>query len=146
MLSKPFRLLIVDDDEEMCQLITDILASEFEKDTLELTYTNSSQEAEQILASEEISIVITDMNMPKLNGYDIAKKCLATKSSHVIVLTGDTSLAVSLTCFRDGIFALLKKPISEEKLIHAIRVCVDRLSEWYEIFSAFQVPKKRRAV
>lgn len=141
MIYKPYSLLVVDDDEEIAELVVDILKSEISADTLAVTTTSSSVEAEKILKGGQINIVITDMNMPTFNGYDIVKTSLAgNATTMVLVLTGDLSISVILTCFRDGAFLLLSKPVIPEKLIHSVQLCIDRLDDWHSLVSDFQRP------
>lgn len=141
MLTKPYNLLIIDDEEEVCELLSEILEREFQGE-LAIQWTSSSIEAESIMELESIQLVITDMNMPGSSGYDIVKKSLlSNKSTGVIVFTGNTSLATCLTCFRDGAFALLTKPLNVDRLVEVVRAEISRLDNWYHLFQQYQVKK-----
>ena len=135
MLTRPYRILIVDDDQEICELIQEILENAFPSAILQVKIQSSSQRALELIQDTNFNIVITDINMPEVNGYDLVKKFLEQKHGVIIALTGDMSLSLSLTCFRDGAFYLLDKPIDHTRLIKVVKSCIDRFDDWISIFT-----------
>ncbi len=79
-------LLIVDDDEDIVESMAHSLGRVFETC---LTARNGV-EALEILAREKVDIILTDMTMPKMDGYDLIKTVLEkyTQIKHINIITG----------------------------------------------------------
>ena len=130
MFEKPFSVLIVDDEPEICEVIDATISRRFQND-LSIVSTTSGKEALEHVEKEEFHIILTDLNVPDHSGYDIAKKAWEkTRSTHVIFVTGHVELSVFTTCFREGAAAILYKPIGPEHLIKVVGMCMERLDFW----------------
>jgi len=114
------RILFVDDEEMVVGL-----AQEFLK-MLDYTVTafTDSAEALDVFSSEpsRFDLVITDQNMPKLTGLNLARNLLKVRSNIPIILcTGDSGSTSSEMAKESGIREFLKKPFTIEELAGAIR-------------------------
>jgi CheY-like chemotaxis protein len=71
---KPFSVLCVDDEDDFLVLLEESI-KEFGYNILKA---NSGLEALQILQKNqnEVVLIISDIQMPEMNGYDFRKKCL----------------------------------------------------------------------
>ena len=144
MLSRPYKLLVVDDDEDACEVISDMIKACFDSSVLTVVTEASSIKARKLLEKGDIKILVTDMNMPYLSGYDLLGDALAYPGCSVIVFTGDMSLSVSLSCFQDGACSILSKPVCSEKMEQVIQGIVARLDDWVAVFHEYREPKARR--
>lgn len=134
MLARPYSLLIVDDEQDVCDVLDTVLADSFGND-LNLVVTHSASEALDHLKKEEFQIVLTDLNMPDHSGYDIGKMAMdKDRSTQVIFITGHVQMSVAMTCFRDGAAAMLTKPLNLNSLLQVIRMSMERLDSWSETF------------
>ena len=82
------RLLIVDDDPQILNMLGDMLA-----DTgFSLTFSASGEEAlKKLEEEEEFHLVISDVRMPGIDGFELLKTIKARfKSTKVILMTGYT--------------------------------------------------------
>jgi len=130
MLSKPYSVLIVDDEAEMCEVIEVMLAQHFRVD-LDLSSTASSEEAIQRIEKDKFDIVLTDLTMPDYSGYDIAQKIWEKdRSTELIFFTGHVEESVCSTCFRNGSSAIIFKPISPGDLIKVVSMSINKLDYW----------------
>ena len=130
-------MLIIDDEEDMCDFLETVITDHLENDIKVVTST-STRDALHQLENEKFQIVLTDLNMPGHSGYDIVKKALEKdKSMQVIFLTGDVQMSVALTCFRDGAAAMLTKPIDPTNILKVVCMCMERLDYWAEVFKKF---------
>lgn len=137
MLTKPYTILIIDDESEMCDYLESVISDHF-GDQLTVKTSISGQEAISIVESEEINIIITDLNMPGQSGYDICKKVTETnKSVQVLFFTGDLSMSVAMTCYRDGVLSILTKPVDPGKLIKSLGMGIERLDFWADVFQKY---------
>jgi len=115
------RILIIEDDEEMRSLLEDFLKDEgYETDSV-----NSGSEAFGKLAREPFDLVITDIRMPGLSGFDVLS---AVKKFQleipVIVITAFGGEEVYRRSMARGADGYLEKPIHFHKLRNLIQELV----------------------
>ncbi len=85
--SKRKFVLVVDDSKEML----DLISRHFSKEGLLHLAAHSVEDASKVWAARknEISVLVTDLQMPELSGDELAAKFLSEKSSlRVILITG----------------------------------------------------------
>jgi CheY-like chemotaxis protein len=99
-------VLVVDDDPD----VLDVLASMLDDLGCEVITASSGAEALQALRSNtEISALITDVNMPGMDGHELAERAIRVHPSlKVLQLSGREQ--------RKGGFPLLRKPFTEADL------------------------------
>lgn len=111
------RILVIDDDIELCELLSDYLTSEgFTVETIN----HGEEGAEQALA-EEYSLVVLDVMLPGMNGFDVLRKIRKTSKLPVIMLTArgdDIDRIVGLELGADD---YLPKPFNPRELAARIR-------------------------
>ena len=121
------RILVIDDDIELCELLTDYLTSEgFEVETVN----HGEQGAVQALA-EEYALVVLDVMLPGMNGFDVLRKIRATSQLPVIMLTArgdDVDRIVGLELGADD---YLPKPFNPRELVARVRA-IQRRTEVLE--------------
>ena len=121
------RILFVDDEKELAALGKRIM----EKNGYQVSFFSSSPEALRAFreAPDGFDIVITDHNMPKMTGIDLAREIFKIRSHIPIILcTGYTS-KVSTRNFRQyGFRELLTKPYNQVQLLTAVRSVADGLT------------------
>lgn len=118
------RILVIDDDTELCELLSDYLGSEgFEVQTV-----NQGEAGAQQALAEEYALVVLDVMLPGMNGFDVLRKIRETSKVPVIMLTArgdDIDRIVGLELGADD---YLPKPFNPRELIARIRA-VQRRSE-----------------
>lgn len=117
-----FSLLIVEDDKAACDIISRMVALKFPGCTI---YTaENGMRGLDLFKEHTPDIVITDVNMPVMDGIELAREISAiTEKATYIVVTAYSSKIV-LEKFQDiGICAYLLKPINFEELFAAIERC-----------------------
>lgn len=125
------RILIIDDDIELCELLNDYLRGEgFEVETVQ----TGEQGAVQAL-SGEYSLVVLDVMLPGLNGFDVLRKIRETSKLPVIMLTArgdDVDRIVGLELGADD---YLPKPFNPRELVARIRAIQRRTDQHRSITS-----------
>lgn len=117
------RLLIVDDDDQLAQLIVDYL----EPHGFDLSHTPSGHVgAEQILASHP-DLVILDLMLPGANGLDVCRRVRAAFSGAILILTASQSEADHVAGLELGADDFVTKPIEPRILLARIRTQLRRL-------------------
>jgi DNA-binding response OmpR family regulator len=112
-----YRILLVDDDEDILWANKRILSSE----GFTVDVSNDPEEALEKIKSEQYNIFIIDYMMPKIKGDELAYMILGlNKSVGIIFLTGYSEYAAYLQMVGNVDNLILFKPISRKDLIDAV--------------------------
>ncbi|MCF2856958.1 response regulator [Pseudoalteromonas sp. SMS1] len=110
------RILIVDDTYFMRELISESLQ---DRGFSELTQASNGEEALSALSDAHFDLIVTDWNMPKINGVELIKQVKlepAYQNIKIIMLTGDTSPDKIQQMNQLGVNAYISKPFTPESL------------------------------
>lgn len=111
------HLLVIDDDTELCELLVDYLSGEgFRVETVH----HGEEGAEQALAND-YALVVLDVMLPGMNGFDVLRKIREKSKVPVIMLTArgdDIDRIVGLELGADD---YLPKPFNPRELVARIR-------------------------
>jgi two-component system, NtrC family, response regulator AtoC len=122
------RLLIVDDDQAMCEM----LAQQLRKRGFGVNFYTTSEEALDSLSKEEYAAVVTDFHMPGMSGIELSERITANRPDvPVIVITSFGSMETAIAALRVGAYDFITKPFETEVLVHAINRAIShrRLSD-----------------
>ncbi|MBI5264012.1 MAG: response regulator [Bradyrhizobium sp.] len=102
-------MLVVDDDED----VLDVMTSMLEDLGCEVLYARSGTEALHLLKNDRIDIIITDINMPDIDGVELARRAKQQKPDlGVLVVSGRETAG--------GGFPVLRKPFTHADLEHTM--------------------------
>ncbi|WP_281991552.1 hybrid sensor histidine kinase/response regulator transcription factor [Aquimarina aggregata] len=124
----------VEDNLEMRIFVSDILSKYFDVKSF-----RNGKECIEMIDNQWPDIVISDIQMPEMNGLDLCLKIKSDlKTSHipVILLTALTNIEDNLQGIRDGADAYIKKPFNIQYLItniEALLIIRKKLRERYQI-------------
>ena len=138
-IQRPKLVLIVDDQE----INRDVLGSILEDD-YELLYAENGEEALKIMREqrEKLSIVLLDLMMPVLNGFEVLETVRndeLLRQIPIIVLTAERS--AELQALQMGASDFIPKPFDEQEVILARVSRVVELSEGRQLISAAEHDK-----
>lgn len=135
MISTPYKILVVDDEPAICEIIQDILESEY-KELVDIQCCHSTEKALAIIEKEDVRIILCDFHLPGGDGDTLLKKSLGMSSGiRFIMLTGDVSFQTVMSSFLDGAVSIISKPFTPEDLITPVNICIKRLQYWQKKFS-----------
>ncbi|MBU0575633.1 MAG: sigma-54 dependent transcriptional regulator [Proteobacteria bacterium] len=110
-------ILIVDDEESICQTLEGILADE----GYETVAAGSGEEALRVVEEELPNLVLLDIWLPGMDGIDVLK---AIKGSYpqvqVVMMSGHGTIETAVKATKLGAFDFIEKPLSLEKVILAV--------------------------
>jgi DNA-binding response OmpR family regulator len=112
--SRPL-VLVADDDRDILQLVSFRL----ERADYEVVQANDGEEALRLVKELRPDLVVLDLMMPKLNGYEVIREIRRdeeTKAIPVILLTARVQEADVARGFEAGADDYLKKPFSPQEL------------------------------
>ncbi len=108
------RILIVDDEKN----IRSGLAIAFQDEGYDTVEAEDGQKGWEAVNRHNVDLVITDLRMPVMSGYDLLKKISsAYPTLPVIVLTGHGSIEDAVQAMRDGAVDFFTKPVDLDHLI-----------------------------
>ena len=109
-----FRILIVEDNEELLQMTTDALRQHFR-----ILKARDGIEALDVLKYNDVDIIVSDVMMPRMDGIELCTKVKQDINySHipVILLTAKTSVEAKVEGMQSGADIYLEKPFSVKQL------------------------------
>ncbi|GAC1662186.1 MAG: response regulator [Acidobacteriaceae bacterium] len=120
------RVLIIDDDAELCELITEFLKDEgFHTDCV-----HDPEQGLARLAESEFSIVILDVMLPKFNGFEVLRR-LRTSGNNVpvLLLTARGEEVDRIVGLEIGADDYLAKPFNTRELTARLRAILRRVAQ-----------------
>lgn len=103
------HLLIVDDEPVILQ----ILKAVFEDEPYRLTLASSGHEALEVMQREGVDLLLTDKNLPDVNGLELLKAAKQVNAdAEVIIITGYASLETALAAMELDAFDYVLKPLN----------------------------------
>ena len=109
-------ILVVDDDLSICQVYEYF----FESACFEAHIALSAKEAFGILNKHNVDIVITNINMPGMNGFELTKIIKRDTELDVIIVTGYRERCSSEEAKSVGASALFYKPVKLKDLLNTV--------------------------
>ena len=120
-------ILVVDDNRIMLELLKRIL----EREGFVAHCVESGEEALERIKERAFCLMITDFNMPGLDGLELARKGLEIAPQMPIIMdTGGISPKITRLANEIGISKVLTKPFLPNELLNAIRDVKGKRSEW----------------
>lgn len=103
------HLVIVDDEPVILQ----ILKAVFEDEPYRLTLAASGHEALQVMQRDGVDLLLTDKNLPDVNGLELLKAAKQVNAdAEVIIITGYASLETALAAMELDAFDYVLKPLN----------------------------------
>ena len=122
---KRFTMLMVDDSPDMCRFVHDYFRGEYNV----LTASNGEVALERLEENDNIDLVVSDVNMPKMDGLELCKRIKTDlKWSHipVILLTGRRGDQVEVEGLRLGADDYITKPFNVEMLRLRVKKFIEK--------------------
>jgi DNA-binding NtrC family response regulator len=112
-----YRVLFVDDETEFLETMLDRMR----KRNVEVQGAGSGEESLTILRNDRIDVVVLDVKMPGMDGFETLKEIKKQYPLiEVILLTGYASMEGALTGMELGAFDYLLKPMDVDELLYKI--------------------------
>ncbi len=117
------KILVVDDESRMRKLIRDFLVRS-EYDVLEAE--DGEAAVDLFLEQKDIALVILDVMMPKMDGWEVCKEIRKNSKVPIIMLTAKSSEADELKGFDLGVDEYISKPFSPKILVARVEAVLRR--------------------
>jgi DNA-binding response OmpR family regulator len=112
------RILIVDDDEDLMGILRDW----FRLSGFRVAATSDAKKALELIHNETFDLVLTDLGMPGISGWEIAKRAKHKNVNlPVVLLTGWGEQYEDEDLSERGVDSVISKPVNWSKLVEAVR-------------------------
>ena len=117
------NILVVEDDISIRKIVRDRLKME----GYSVTTAEDGKAGWEKFLENTYQLIITDINMPKINGIELLNKILATKIKvPAVVMSGGLSEAMETLVKETGAYAFLRKPFSGKELVDVVSSNLNR--------------------
>jgi len=112
------KVLLIEDDEVMRLSIKQSL----ELEDIQVIATNGLEQAKSLIRLNFVGIVLSDIRMPRFDGFDVLKRVQDVDPSlPVILITGEADVPMAISAMKKGAYDLLEKPCSTVKLLDTVQ-------------------------
>jgi DNA-binding NtrC family response regulator len=125
-----YKALVIDDD--MATL--EFMKFRLEDEGFDVTTAERGQKALDFVRETEFDIILTDLNLPDLNGIEMVRQSKQiSPDTEIIMITGFGSMEKAIEATKAGAFHYVEKPVNFEELILLIGKAVERKQQAKEI-------------
>ena len=120
------KILVVDDESRMRKLVKDFLV----RQGYDVIEAGDGEEAlDKFYDNKSIALVILDVMMPKLNGWEVCKEIRETSKVPIIMLTAKSAECDELMGFDLGVDEYITKPFSPKILVARVEAILRRTNQ-----------------
>ncbi|NIA08689.1 MAG: response regulator, partial [Nitrospiraceae bacterium] len=124
-VSRP-NILIVDDDQSIREFLEILL----DKEGYRICSVASGEDAIQLMEQKDVSLVITDVRMPGIDGVTLLKKIKARYPDiPVILITAFASMDSAVAAMKEGAWDYLTKPFRIEEIREVVAKALEKRPE-----------------
>lgn len=116
------KILVVDDEVNICEL----LKMELEFEGYEVVVCHDGLEALKAFETEEVDLILLDIMLPGMNGFEVCKKITAVSDVPVLMLTAKTDIVDKVLGLEFGAVDYITKPFDMRELLARIKVLLRR--------------------
>jgi len=123
------KILVVDDESRMRKLVRDFLV----KQDFEVLEAGDGEAALDIFYQEKnIALIILDVMMPKMNGWEVCREVRENSKVPIIMLTAKSDESDELMGFELGVDEYISKPFSPKILVARVEAILRRSNKWMD--------------
>ncbi len=112
--SRMLKILVVDDEPDICSLISDALLDEGH----EVICAADGTQALALAGASTFDVVVADMRLPGLDGFALFRRLREeSPTTDMILITGNAAVSDAVAVLKEGAFDYLTKPIRLDELV-----------------------------
>lgn len=120
-----YKILIVDDDENICELLRLYL----QKDGFETVVANDGAQAVEFVAKYSPDLILLDIMLPKLDGWQVCREIRKTSEVPIIILTAKGETFDKILGLELGADDYISKPFDTKEVVARIKAVLRRSNE-----------------
>ncbi|HEY0094979.1 MAG TPA: sigma-54 dependent transcriptional regulator, partial [Archangium sp.] len=123
MTTPPTTVLVVDDDRANL----DSVARIFQREGLETLTASNGTEALELLRRPEVSVMVTDLMMPGMDGQELLKVSRTLRPDvEVVLMTAYGTVETAVSAMKDGAYDFITKPLKRHSLVKSVQKALER--------------------
>ncbi len=122
MEDRGHKIFVVDDDPEMCRLLSEVLSGE----GFSVLTVGESLEASKILKKEEFDVILTDLKMKGLRGLDLLEEAnKVAPLTPVIIITAFGTIQSAIQAMKMGAYDYITKPFQNDEIVLTVKKALE---------------------
>jgi len=118
------KVVLIEDDSTLNRVLKRTIEKHYS-----ITAFTSPVSALEYLSDNSADVVVSDIRMPDLNGFQVLEKIkAATPETYVILMTGESSIDESVKAIKMGAYDYIPKPVDTELLIYKLQMTEETIS------------------
>ena len=116
-------ILVVDDEPELSRALSKLLG----RNGYHVLTALNGEEGLAILRREEIHLVLSDLQMPKMGGLDLLKAAqVVAPNTEFVIITGHGTIETAVDAMRTGAYDFIEKPFSITTTLKVVRKALEK--------------------
>ncbi len=121
------NVLVVDDEKD----VRDFMEKALSKSGYEVSLASDGEEALEMFRASSYHLVISDMNMPGMNGMELCKRIRHEKPTTIVfAMTGYISVFDMIKCREAGFEDYFPKPFDVVELLDSVEYAFVKMARW----------------
>ena len=119
------KILVVDDEKTTQRILKKVLTNA----GFEVTTASDGKDALKKIKEYNYDVLLTDLNMPRLNGIELTRKVLSNEPELIVIfITGYGTIRSAVEAIKLGAYDYLTKPIDNKELLLSINRGINKIS------------------
>ena len=133
-MSEPWRILVVDDEPDLEPLVLQRMRRQIRSGKYQFEFAGNGLEAlEKLRADDSIDLVLSDINMPQMDGLTLLSQLSSLDSDlRAVIISAYGDMGNIRTAMNRGAFDFVTKPVDFDDLQITIDRTVEHLRQWRE--------------
>ncbi len=116
-------ILVVDNEETMCETLLKIL----EREGYKVLTAADGQAALEIIRERKVHLILSDVCMPRMDGHKLLKLAKAILPDvEIVLMTGHGKIEMGLEALKEGAFDFIQKPFTKLTLNKTIKQALEK--------------------
>ena len=116
-------ILVVDDEPELSRALSKLLS----RNGYHVLTAGNGEEGLAILRRQEIHLVLSDLQMPKMGGLDLLKAAqVIAPNTEFVIITGHGTIETAVDAMRTGAYDFIEKPFSITTTLKVVRKALEK--------------------
>ena len=119
------KILVIEDEASIRRVLVKILSEE--NDTYQVDEAEDGLAGLEKIKKEDYDLILCDIKMPKMDGVEVLEAAKKIKpESTIVMISGHGDLDTAIHTMRLGAFDYISKPPDLNRLLHTVRIALDR--------------------
>lgn len=121
------KVLIVDDNQDILDLFKDLMGDQYTV----ITALNGQEALNIKDGDKDISVVLTDIQMPVMDGFELCQKIRKSDPLSIVIgFTGKYGVSTAFQARDAGFDDIFTKPIDPDDMINLVGLAFQRVKRW----------------